>query len=130
MRLPGAVRPHSYVVSLIPFIWAGNFTFDGSADLVLNVTEPTKNITLHASQLEIRSTKLSPIAPVSDGTSINIASSKIDYEREFYVIYLKDDLQAGQYLLSMKFSGILNDGLQGFYRSSYKAGNETRYDNN
>ena len=36
-------------------------------------------------------------------------------------------LQCGEGTLSIKFTGLLNDKMRGFYRSGYKVGEETRY---
>lgn len=48
VRLPTVVVPESYNLRIIPFLWAGNSTFDGQVDIIVNVTAPVDNITLHA----------------------------------------------------------------------------------
>lgn len=56
-----------------------------------------------------------------------VASHSTDLERQFLVIYTDDRLYEGQYKIHITYIGNLNNVLQGFYRSSYKVGNTTRY---
>jgi aminopeptidase N len=53
VRLPRAVKPDSYKIDVIPFIYEGNFTFNGKVAVVVNVTEATSNITLHFNDIKI-----------------------------------------------------------------------------
>lgn len=53
VRLPTAVVPDSYRLRIIPFLWAGNSTFDGQVDIVVNITAPVDNVTLHAVDLNV-----------------------------------------------------------------------------
>lgn len=48
IRLPTNVVPESYNLKIVPYLWAGNYTFDGQVDIVVNVTAPTDSIILHA----------------------------------------------------------------------------------
>ncbi|XP_044005748.1 membrane alanyl aminopeptidase-like [Aphidius gifuensis] len=51
----------------------------------------------------------------------------IDIEKQFYTITLLNIIQAGKYLLDLFFIGEIRDDVFGFYRSSSKVGNETRW---
>lgn len=53
VRLPAGVVPESYDLRIIPFLWAGNSTFDGQVDIVVNVTAPVDGVTLHAVDLNM-----------------------------------------------------------------------------
>jgi len=53
VRLPAEVVPESYDLRIIPFLWAGNSTFDGQVDIVVNVTAPVDSVTLHAVDLNM-----------------------------------------------------------------------------
>ncbi|XP_058813856.1 aminopeptidase N [Topomyia yanbarensis] len=65
---------------------------------------------------------------VSDLAQIEIERQFIVDSKQFFVLKLKQMLQAGErYTVHIKFDGILNDYLQGFYRSSYTVKNETRW---
>lgn len=110
----------------------GNFTFKGEVAITLNVTEPTTNVTLHANQLTVdeKSVALTRQDGAGDGaasTGVPISQQRRDAQRQFYVIQTRMQLQPGTYRVRLKFTGILGDDLQGFYRSSYIEGNTTRY---
>lgn len=53
VRLPANVVPDSYAVRIVPFLWAGNSTFDGQVDIVVNATAAMDNVTLHAVDLNV-----------------------------------------------------------------------------
>lgn len=53
VRLPRDVVPESYYLKIVPYLWAGNSTFDGQVQIVVNVTAPVDNITLHAVDLNV-----------------------------------------------------------------------------
>ncbi|XP_062535538.1 aminopeptidase N [Armigeres subalbatus] len=64
-----------------------------------------------------------------DAGHIQIDRQLVVESKQFYVLMFKRKLLAGErYVVRIKYDGILNDYLQGFYRSSYTArGNETRW---
>ncbi|XP_066591926.1 aminopeptidase N [Prorops nasuta] len=131
LRLPRSVLPDLYEVKLIPFIWEGNFTFNGEVKIIVNVTEDTKNVTLHAVDMKIDEgfTSIREYSKMSNRTRpIEILEQRNDTERQFHVINTSGTLKAGkQYVVHLKFIGYLNDYLEGFYRSSYKVRNQTRW---
>ncbi|XP_035717445.1 aminopeptidase N-like isoform X1 [Vespa mandarinia] len=131
VRLPKSIVPDSYELRLVPFIWEGNFTFNGEVTIVVNVTENTKNVTLHATDMKIDEslTSIREFSLSNNRTKpITIVEQKNDTERQFHVIKTSDTLKEGkQYVVHLKFVGQLNDYLQGFYRSSYTVGNQTRW---
>lgn len=135
LRLPRSMVPISYDIQLIPFLFNKNFTFIGQVKILVNVTESCKNITLHAAALTIQNSDV--VVKKVDNQTLNYGtpnSARIDIKsqyfvepKQFYVIELNDTLQAGSlYALDIKYTGVLNDLLQGFYRSSYNIGNESR----
>lgn len=130
VRLPTSVVPHSYDVSIIPFLWEDNFTFIGSVHILVNVTLPTYNITIHSADLEISETNVTRIVSevVSDSSErpMTIRYTNYDGDREFYVLHMYDRLETAQYRVSMKYKAKLSDALKGVYRSSYVVGNTTR----
>ncbi|KOC62990.1 Aminopeptidase N [Habropoda laboriosa] len=132
VRLPRSVIPDSYELRLIPFIQEGNFTFHGEVKILVNVTEDTRNVSLHAVDMNIDEsfTNIREHLATSNKTNkaIGIVEQKNDTERQFYVIRTSDTLKGGkQYVVHLKYVGHLNDYLQGFYRSSYAVGNQTRW---
>lgn len=59
---------------------------------------------------------------------VAVVSHSTDLERQFLVLYTDNRLYEGQYKIHITYIGNLNNVLQGFYRSSYKVGNTTRYE--
>lgn len=96
----------------------------------VNVTENTNNITMHAVDMNIDRgfTSIREYHVGNNKTKVvGIVEQRNDTERQTYVIKTSDNLMKGkQYVVHLKFIGYLNDYLQGFYRSSYTVGNETR----
>lgn len=123
VRLPTSIVPHSYKLKLIPFLQEGNFTFQGEVQILVNVTSTTSNITLHADELLIDSVSVTD----AEGKSVSIIAARDIKRKQFLVIDLAEEIAAkNQYYVYLTFKGVLNDLLQGFYRSSYQENNETR----
>ena len=91
----------------------------------LDVNEESKSISLNTFELEIHSSFLS-----QDGTEIN-SSPKVDFDadKQCTTFSFDNKLTPGSKAsLKIEFTGILNDHLAGFYRSSYKhPDGSTRY---
>ncbi|XP_059490233.1 aminopeptidase N isoform X2 [Neocloeon triangulifer] len=134
VRLPRSVVPDRYHVRLVPHLWGtgSNFTFSGSVNIKVNVTEDTNNITLHANELIIKqeATRIFAATPGSDtlGGSVTVTSQSRDVPRQFYILHTSETLKKGKtYEVQMTFTGKLNDLLQGFYRSSYQQNNQSKW---
>jgi hypothetical protein len=71
VRLPRAVTPDSYTIKIIPFIYEGNFTFNGEVAVVINATEATSNVTLHFNDIKIHedTVTVSEYTPKANGSS-------------------------------------------------------------
>lgn len=98
--------------------------------ILVNVTEKTKNITLHAVDLKIdeKATSVNEYNPTNRTKLLKIENQRNDTARQFFIIKTTEYLKPGkQYIVYLKFIGYLNDFLQGFYRSSYKVDNQTRF---
>jgi puromycin-sensitive aminopeptidase len=113
-RLPTNVRPERYSLTLTPDLDA--FTFEGEESITLAVEAPTSTIVLNASELSVHEASVT----LADGTAVD-ASVALDEEQERATVTLGREIPAGSSTLSMKFSGVLNDQLRGFYRSTYTA---------
>lgn len=134
LRLPRSIEPISYDIKLIPFLFEDNFTFTGEVNIQINVTESCQNITLHAIALNIDDSDVS-VRVLADQNGVrNQTERTVEIRRQyfvepkqFYVIELSEQLERGfLYDIHIKYRGVLNDMLQGFYRSSYKVHNTTR----
>ena len=116
--LPSHVKPEKYFLNITPYIYEGNFTFDGEVTIFLAVLQETKDITFHGVELTIHEIK---IHEKDDDHMIYIVRQLEDVPRNFHILTLGTTLLVGrQYILSIKYTGLLNDNLHGFYRSSYE----------
>ncbi|KAH1012977.1 hypothetical protein HUJ05_012037 [Dendroctonus ponderosae] len=124
LRLSKDMVPDSYKVHLIPFIQEDNFTFHGEEIILVNVSEASTNVTLHSVGLSIVAVNVMNI----NNESISVKDVRSLERKQFIVIDLDGVVEAGQqYQIYIKFKGVLNDMLQGFYRSSYVEQNVTKW---
>ncbi|XP_076258211.1 suppressor of ER stress-induced death [Rhynchophorus ferrugineus] len=124
IRLPRSILPESYVVHLVPFIQVNNFTFSGEVTILINVLESCNNITLHSVELNLRNIAVSNIK----NQSVTIKNIETVEQKDFLVIILMDPLEKNQqYYINIEYNGVLNNMLEGFYRSSYVENNTTRW---
>lgn len=90
----------------------------------VNVVENTKNITLHAKNLNITrdDITLSSLPYRGDRIDKKVSINRTEFQEDFdfFVIHTNDVLQQGnQYELFIPFKSDLSKGLLGYYRSSY-----------
>ncbi len=112
-RLPRTVIPSRYELILAPDLGSASFTGSEVVDVI--VTEATNTVELNAIELEIGGVEM-----VSADYRHAASSITYDTERERATFTFDQDLSEGDWQLHAKFSGILNDDLHGFYRSTYK----------
>ncbi|XP_051875544.1 leucyl-cystinyl aminopeptidase [Pristis pectinata] len=121
LRLPNAVVPVHYDLSLHPNLTTLNFT--GSVHISLLIMEDTNNITLHSSGLEIIT---ATITPEATGHPKNVQVLEYPPHQQI-AIKVHPMLSKGEkYTLNLKYSANLSDGFSGFYKGIYKDKNETR----
>jgi len=120
IRLSKHIVPNRYSITLIPDL--DEFTFTGEEEILLTLTKSTKEITLHAAELEIAS------ATLNHGSS-QLISQKISYDekQETATISFEKTIQVSKAWLKLKFSGILNDKMRGFYKSKYEVEGKTHH---
>jgi puromycin-sensitive aminopeptidase len=112
-RLPTTVIPERYEIQLTPNLAAA--TFAGEERVFLEVREPVRQIVLNSAELELQT--VSSKGPGGVGFS---GTATLDNENEQAVLNFPETLNPGPWQLQISFSGILNDKLHGFYRSTYK----------
>jgi len=112
-RLPSFVVPSHYRISLEPDL--EKFTFSGTVEIEVEIGQSTDNIQINSADLEISS------AWVQDGVGSKIEASNVEHDEDMEraTISFNSDLSAGPYTLNAVFTGILNDQLHGFYRSTF-----------
>ena len=111
-RLPTHVVPSRYQLELEPDLAAA--TFFGSVVIDVEISETTDEIVCNAAELVIASASIL----LGDGSRIT-PDHDLDEDTERLHLTLASDIKAGPAHIELTFSGILNDRLRGFYRSTY-----------
>jgi puromycin-sensitive aminopeptidase len=112
-RLPTTAVPSFYDIRIEPDL--KNFTFAGEETVQLEVKEPVQELMLNSADIKIHDAILSN----GEGTKL-FGSVEHDETSERAVIRFDGTVGSGAWELTLKFTGILNDKLKGFYRSIYK----------
>jgi puromycin-sensitive aminopeptidase len=115
-RLPTTVRPHAYRLVLTPDLPGATFT--GDVEIDVTVDQPTSSITLNAAELEITFAELNDADP-DGGYALTPTGIELDAEEERATLTFAEPLEVGPATLHLSFTGILNDKLHGFYRSTF-----------
>ena len=115
-RLPTSVRPHAYRLVLSPDLPAA--TFAGDVEIDITVERPVTSITLNAAELEITSAELNDGDP-DRGYALAPSSIDLDPTEERVTLVFAGTIDPGPATLHLSFTGILNDKLHGFYRSTF-----------
>ncbi len=121
-RLPTQVRPLRYSLKLVPDL--DSFTFTGQVSIQVQVTEPTSQVVLNAAELRLTHAQ----AHGQNCSTLQAKEITLDETAETATITFDQELPAGSATLEIRFSGVLNDQLRGFYRCKYTTPNdETAY---
>lgn len=112
-RLLSHIKPEKYTLIIKPDL--DRFIFKGEEKINLRFKKSSDEIILHAKNLKITD------------VSLKISNSKVlkpkqitDTKSETVTFTFNSKIPKGKGELSLKFSGILNDKMRGFYRSSYR----------
>ncbi len=111
-RLARDVVPGAYRIFLTPDLDAA--TFAGRVEIDVTVAVATSQITLHALDLVLGAATVS-------SQSVTHRSGEPTYNEQFNTATFEfdDEIPAGQATLEIAFTGVLNDLLVGFYRSTF-----------
>jgi puromycin-sensitive aminopeptidase len=138
-RLPRTVAPRRYELHLSPDLQAA--TFKGHERVEINVLESVTEIVCNSAELEIHSAILTASADTRDATDATagavargsqatpasesgaVAQVRLDEVQELVTFTFAGEIGPGRYILDIDFTGILNDKLRGFYRSTFKDDN-------
>ena len=104
-RLPRTVLPSRYQVSLVPDL--DNASFTGTVSIATEAVEAASEIVLNAIELQIHS------------VSVNGAEATFSLNEELERLIINTAVTAGPVTIDIAFTGILNDKLRGFYRSTF-----------
>ncbi len=111
-RLPRTAVPAHYEICIEPDLEAG--TFAGSESVTLDLVEPVDRLVLNALELDIDEAWVEG----ADGGRTD-ASPAFDVGTERATLTLAGPAGAGRVTLHLRFRGVLNDKLVGFYRSTF-----------
>ncbi len=112
-RLPTTVVPQRYDIRLEPDLERATFT--GEETITVDVREPVSEIVVNAAELAIES------AAIEDAAGLVVDGSvALDPAAERARFLFPAPIAPGEWRLRLRWSGILNDRLHGFYRSTYK----------
>ena len=100
--------PSRYDITLEPDLEGA--TFGGRIVITADVLAPTRLIALNAAELEVQSVHV-------DGQP---ATHTLDTDSDRLIIGVIEELAVGPTMIDISFTGILNDKLRGFYRSTYR----------
>jgi aminopeptidase N len=106
-RLPNLVVPENYVLSLAPDFTRDNF--GGEETIQVKVLRPTSEIVLNSAGIVFQD------ASITSGGTTQKARVTLDQEREMAKLAVDKSLAAGAATIHLKYTGILNHELRGFY---------------
>lgn len=114
-RLPSTVVPRRYDLTLEPDLAAA--TFQGRVIIEVEVTEAVDEVAIHALDLDITQVIFEPV----DGGGIAAVEAQVhlDADSESALLLADSTLAPGLWALHCSFTGVLNDKLVGFYRSTF-----------
>src|SRR5579863_7264517 len=111
-RLPQNVVPSHYDLKFTPDLKAATFTGDETIDV--NLSAPSNTITMNSIEI-----KINEVAITAGGMA---QAPKISYDvaKEQVTFTTEKPIPAGPAKIGIRFTGILNDELRGFYLSKSK----------
>jgi aminopeptidase N/puromycin-sensitive aminopeptidase len=106
-RLPELAVPENYTLAFAPDLTKNNFT--GDETIQLRVLKPTSQIVLNAAEIDFDT------ATIISGGATQKATVTLDKEKEMATLTVGKALQPGPATIQIRYKGILNDQLRGFY---------------
>ena len=137
-RLSTSVHPEHYSLTLTPDLHAATFSGEETIDVMLDA--PSKSITLNAIEIKFGEVKAyvlpaatyaygklgsqpRPLGALEADKHPQTATTTLDTVKEQATFTFPSELTAGKVTLAIRFTGILNDKLRGFYLSKTKTRN-------
>jgi aminopeptidase N len=120
IRLSENFVPERYVLELEPAI--EDAVFSGKEILYFNLKKSSKEITLHATDLNIKE-----VSVVAGGKTLKKTKTSFNKKSETITFTFENTIPKGKGRLYATFEGTLNDRMHGFYRSSYTHNGKERF---
>jgi aminopeptidase N/puromycin-sensitive aminopeptidase len=108
-RLPTTVIPTHYILKLTPDLKAA--TFSGEESIDVNTSQPTNSITLNAIEIAFQSVTIDSNGSQQTGTV------SLDANKQQATFTFPNNVPAGNATIKIRYTGILNNELRGFYLS-------------
>lgn len=125
-RLPRDLMPMHYDLTILSDVKEPEFKFNGRVTIHLLCLKETPHLVLHMNNLTLdhsgitRLVKYGVDNPSQELTPVHPVTHKYDVENEIYTATFGTPFIYNQeYTVEIAFDGVLNEGLSGFYRSSY-----------
>jgi aminopeptidase N len=123
VRLPKHISPQRYRIMMRPDFT--DHTFSGQETIFLTLGRATNAITLHAVDLKISQAKLR--YKIKQKTVELKPKISFDKKSEIVTFTFAEKIPTGKAELDLEFSGVLNEQLHGFYKSSYEHKGKKQY---
>ncbi|MBI4202118.1 MAG: M1 family metallopeptidase [Chloroflexi bacterium] len=113
-QLPDTIRPLKYRLVLTPDL--EKFTFAGEEEVEVEVLRATEQVVMNALELQVST------AWATQAGGRRIEAARIDHDEQSQTVTLTfgSRLVPGKATVGLHYTGILNDRLHGFYRSTYQ----------
>lgn len=111
-RLPTTVIPRHYRLEFEPDLEGASF--EGTESVEVELTEAQSEVVLNAVDLEIEA-----VSAVNRAGERITGTVSMDEANERVTFRFSGTLDPGEWTLECSFSGVLNDRLEGFYRSTF-----------
>ncbi|KAJ6004839.1 Alanine/arginine aminopeptidase [Penicillium herquei] len=114
--LPDVAKPINYHVSLFDLQLGGSWGYKGLLKIDTKITRATKEIVLNAKEIEVQDA----VVFGKDGSEL-AKTSEITYDKTSERVSLKfsQEVAPSDVVLSINFTGTMNNAMSGFYRSKY-----------
>ena len=106
-RLPELAVPDNYKLTFAPDFTKNNFT--GDEIIQVRVLKPTSEIVLNATEIDFDA------VTITSGSTTQKAKVTIDKGKELATLTVGNAIQPGPATIQIRYTGILNDELRGFY---------------
>ncbi|HEY2427380.1 MAG TPA: M1 family metallopeptidase [Acidimicrobiales bacterium] len=111
-RLPRTVTPRHYDLTIAPDL--GSCRFEGTTEIDVAVHETVREVVLNAIELDVHS-----VVVVDAAGRRQEGSTTLDEKLERATVTFPEPLSVGDATLTIASTGLINDQLRGFYRSTF-----------
>ncbi|KAL4788415.1 peptidase family M1-domain-containing protein [Aspergillus varians] len=116
--LPIVVKPGHYGISLFDLQLGDSWGYKGIVKITSKVNGPTNEVVLNSKEIEVLHAEVLR----TDGANLATASDiSYDQKSERVTLRFPEELPQSEIIVSISFTGTMNNAMAGFYRSKYKS---------